>query len=228
MNNAITENRYVQISSAGVCLEGVVSIPTGAKGLAVFVHATGSHHHSPRNQYVAHILQEGGLATLLFDLLTPEEELIDQHTHQIRFNMDLLVRRTIGALDWLETQEYAHDLQVGLFGSSIGAAAALMVAAKRPDTVDAVVSRSGRPDLAGLALPNVQAATLLIVGSEDEIVTSLNEEALAQIQSGAEKKLMVVPGASHLFDEPGTLEYAARLARDWFQEHLARVNAWQF
>lgn len=224
MNKTNTENRYVQILSTGVRLEGMVSIPDEVKGLVLFVHGSGSSRHSPRNQFVARTLQEGGLATLLFDLLTPEEEQIDQRTRHLRFDIDLLARRTAGALEWLDLQPYAHERKVGLFGSSTGAAAALIAATELPEKVDAVVSRGGRPDLAGPALPRVQAPTLLIVGDHDEVVIDLNEQALAQMQPGTEKKLVIVPGASHLFEEPGTLEYAARLASDWFQRHLSQVS----
>ena len=205
----------------GVHLEGILSIPEDAKGIVVFVHGSGSSRNSPRNQYVAQTLQEGGLATLLFDLLTAREEEIDLQTRHLRFDIDLLARRTAGALEWLELQPYAHGLKLGLFGSSTGAAAALMAAAELPEKVDAVVSRGGRPDLAGSALPKVKAPTLLIVGSNDESVIHLNEEALAHMQPGEKKKMMIVPGASHLFEEPGALEYAARLASDWFQAHLS-------
>jgi dienelactone hydrolase len=224
MNKTNTENRYVQILSTGVRLEGIVSVPENPQGLVVFVHGSGSSRHSPRNQFVAQTLQAGGLATLLFDLLTADEEQIDLRTRHLRFDIDLLARRTAGVLEWLDLQPFAHDLKRGLFGSSTGAAAALMAAAELPDTVAAVVSRGGRPDLAGPALPKVQAPTLLIVGGQDEVVIDLNEEALDQMQEGAEKKLVIVPGASHLFEEPGTLEHAARLATEWFQTHLSPVS----
>jgi dienelactone hydrolase len=224
MNKTNTENRYVQILSMGVRLEGLVSVPEDPHGLVVFVHGSGSSRHSPRNQFVAQTLQEGGLATLLFDLLTAAEEEVDLRTHHLRFDIDLLARRTAGVLEWLDLQPFAHVLKRGLFGSSTGAAAALMAAAELPDKVEAVVSRGGRPDLAGPALSKVEAPTLLIVGANDETVIELNEEALDQMQEGAEKKLMIVPGASHLFEERGTLEYAARLARDWFQMHLDHVG----
>jgi len=224
MNRMNIENRDVQILSMGVRLEGIVSIPEEASGIVLFVHGSGSSRYSPRNQYVAQTLQEGGLATLLFDLLTPQEEQIDLRTRHLRFDINLLARRTAGVMEWLDLQPYARELRIGLFGSSTGAAAALIAAAELPEKVDAVVSRGGRPDLAGAALPKVQAPTLLIVGAHDEIVIDLNEKALAQMQPGAEKKLAIVPGASHLFEEPGTLEYAARLARDWFEEHLSRVS----
>src|SRR6266540_3218692 len=224
MNKTNTENRYVRILSTGVHLEGILSVPDDAKGLVVFVHGSGSSRNSPRNQYVAQTLQEGGLATLLFDLLTASEEEIDLQTRHLRFDINLLSTRTAGVLEWLDLQPYAHLFKRGLFGSSTGAAAALIAAAEHPEKVDAVVSRGGRPDLAGGALPKVQAPTLLIVGGNDDAVIHLNEQALAQMQAGAEKKLMIVPGASHLFEEPGALEYAARLAREWFQTYLSRVS----
>ena len=224
MNKTNTENRYVQILSTGVHLEGILSIPEDVRGLVVFVHGSGSSRHSPRNQYVAQTLQEGGLATLLFDLLTADEELIDLQTRHLRFDIGLLARRTAGVLEWLDLQPYAQGLKRGLFGSSTGAAAALIVAAELPNKVDAVVSRGGRPDLAGKSLPNVKAPTLFIVGGDDEVVIELNEQALSQMQPGENKKLIIVPGASHLFEEPGTLEYAARLAREWFLTYLSSVS----
>ena len=225
MNKTNTENRYVRILSTGVQLEGILSVPENAGGLVVFVHGSGSSRHSPRNQYVAQTLQEGGLATLLFDLLTASEEEIDLQTRHLRFDIGLLARRTAGVLEWLDLQPYTDGLRRGLFGSSTGAAAALIAAAELPDKVHAVVSRGGRPDLAGSDLPKVEASTLLIVGGNDEAVIHLNEQALAQMRTGEEKKLVIVPGASHLFEEPGTLEYAARLATEWFQIHLSPVNA---
>src|SRR5688500_3909694 len=164
MNRTNTENRYVQILSTGVRLEGIVSIPEDARGLVVFVHGSGSSRHSPRNQYVAQTLQEGGLATLLFDLLTAQEEEIDLQTRHLRFDIDLLARRTAGVLEWLTGQPYEYISRIDLFGSSTGAATALITTAELPDKVHAVVSRGGRPDLAGTALPKVQAPTLLIVG----------------------------------------------------------------
>ena len=224
MNRTNTENRYVQMLSTGVRLEGIVSIPQDAKGIVLFVHGSGSSRNSPRNQYVAQTLQEAGLATLLFDLLTPEEEQVDLRTRHLRFDINLLARRTAGVIEWLDLQPYAREFKIGLFGSSTGAAAALIAAAELPEKVEAIVSRGGRPDLAHEALPKVQAPTLLIVGSHDEVVIELNEKALTQIKTGSEKKLVIVPGASHLFEEPGALEYAARLARDWFQVHLSKVS----
>ena len=224
MNRTNTENQYVQILSTGVRLEGIMSTPSDAKGLVLFVHGSGSSRHSPRNQYVAQALQEAGLATLLFDLLTPEEEQVDLRTRHLRFDIHLLARRTAGVLEWTDLQPYAREFKIGLFGSSTGAAAALMAAAELPEKVEAVVSRGGRPDLADAALPKVQAPTLLIVGSLDELVIELNEKALQQMKTGPEKKLVIVPGASHLFEEPGALEDAARLASDWFQTYLNRVS----
>ena len=161
---------------------------------------------------------------MLFDLLTAEEEEIDLQTRHLRFDIDLLAKRTAGVLEWLALQPYDYISRIGLFGSSTGAAAALIAAAELPERVDAVVSRGGRPDLAGSSLSKVQAPTLLIVGANDEAVIHLNEQALAQMKPGAEKKLMIVPGASHLFEEPGTLEYAARLATNWFQTQLSPVD----
>src|SRR5512134_477114 len=205
MNRTNTENRYIQILSAGVRLEGILSIPEDPKGLVVFVHGSGSSRHSPRNQYVAQTLQEGGLATLLFDLLTAQEEEIDLQTRHLRFDIDLLARRTVGVLDWLALQPHDYASRIGLFGSSTGAAAALIAAAELPDTVHAVVSRGGRPDLASQALRRVKAPTLLIVGGDDQAVIEMNAAAQAEM-TAADVDLVVVPGASHLFEEPGTLE----------------------
>jgi putative phosphoribosyl transferase len=224
MNKTNTENRYVQILSTGVRLEGIVSIPEDARGFVVFVHGSGSSRHSPRNQYVAQTLQEGGLATLLFDLLTAYEEESELQTRYLRFDINLLAQRTAGVLEWLDLQPYAYGLKKGLFGSSTGAAAALMAAAELPDQVDAVVSRGGRPDLAGAALREVEASTLLIVGGNDDVVIDLNKQTLEHMAVDTEKKLVVVSGASHLFEEPGALEEAARLARDWFQTHLVGLS----
>lgn len=224
MNNINTENRSVQILSMGVRLEGTISIPDDPHGLVVFVHGSGSSHYSIRSQYVAQTLQDAGLATLLFDLLTVSEETIDLRTRHLRFDIELFAGRTMGVLEWLDLQPFAYDLKRGLFGSSTGTAAALIAAAELPEKVDAIVSRSGRPDLADGALANVQTPTLLIVGGDDEAVIDLNEQALAQMQSETDKKLTIVPGASHLFEESGTLEQAAELARDWFLAHLSPVG----
>jgi len=224
MNKINTENRSVDILSAGIRLEGTISIPDDPLGLVILVHGSGSSHYSPRNQYVAQVLQDGGLATLLFDLLTVPEETIDLRTRHLRFDIDLLARRTAGVLEWLDLQPFAYDLKRGLFGASTGAAAALIAAAELPDKVDAIVSRGGRPDLANESLANVRTPTLLLVGEEDEAVIGLNQQALAEMHTGLDKKLIVISGASHLFEEPGTLEQAAELARDWFLAHLSPVN----
>jgi dienelactone hydrolase len=224
MNMTNIETRDVQILSTGVRLDGIVSIPEDPHGIVLFVHGSGSSRYSPRNQYVAENLQEAGFSTLLFDLLTPEEEQVDQRTRHLRFDINLLARRTAGALEWLALQPFAYALKTGLFGASTGAAAALRAAAENPEKVDAVVSRGGRPDLAGEALPKVQAPTLMIVGAYDEVVRFLNEEALNQMQPRTRRELRIVPGATHLFEEPGTLEQVAQLASEWFKEHLNRVS----
>jgi dienelactone hydrolase len=201
-------------------LEGFLTVPEEARGLVLFAHGSGSSRHSPRNQYVARILQDAGLGTLLMDLLTRDEDAVDQFTRQFRFDIELLADRLTGAIDWLERRAETRELPVGLFGASTGAAAALLAAAARPDRVQAVVSRGGRPDLAGEALARVQAPTLLIVGADDTPVIPLNEAALRQMKAPAE--ITLVPGASHLFEEPGTLAAASELARDWFLRHLKR------
>jgi dienelactone hydrolase len=224
MNMTNIETRDVQILSTGVRLDGIVSIPEDPHGIVLFVHGSGSSRYSPRNQYVAENLQEAGFSTLFFDLLTPEEEQVDQRTRHLRFDINLLARRTAGALEWLALQPFAYALKTGLFGASTGAAAALRAAAENPEKVDAVVSRGGRPDLAGEALPKVQAPTLMIVGAYDEVVRFLNEEALNQMQPRTRRELRIVPGATHLFEEPGTLEQVAQLASEWFKEHLNRVS----
>jgi dienelactone hydrolase len=224
MNKTDTANQYVRIPSGGVHLEGILSLPQDAKGFVAFIHGSGSSRHSPRNQFVAQTLQEGGLATLLFDLLTANEEAVDLQTRHLRFDIDLLAQRTLGVLEWLTRRPYTSASRIGLFGSSTGAAAALIAAAEDPRMVQAVVSRGGRPDLAGPSLANVEAPTLFIVGGEDSAVIDLNRQALEQMQRGEDKKITIVPGASHLFQEPGTLEYAASLARDWFITHLNTVD----
>ncbi len=211
--------RVVQFPIDGESLEGNLSIPSQAKGLVLFAHGSGSGRFSPRNQYVAKVLQDAALATFLFDLLTRREEQIDMTTRHLRFDIELLAGRLVIATDWALGQPDTGSLPIGYFGASTGAAAALVAAARRPQVVKAVVSRGGRPDLAGDALEHVQAPTLLIVGGEDREVIELNRMALARLKAPA--KLEIVPGATHLFEEPGTLEMAARLARDWFLQHLA-------
>jgi pimeloyl-ACP methyl ester carboxylesterase len=204
----------VQIPADGVTLEGALEIPAEAGGVVLFAHGSGSSRHSPRNNYVARVLRKSGVGTLLFDLLTEKEDRI----YETRFDIDLLTRRLIAATFWFLKQSEYRGLAVGYFGSSTGAASALQAAAALGVTVGAVVSRGGRPDLAGRALPHVQSPTLLIVGGDDLPVIRLNRQAYDQMK--AEKELKIIPGATHLFEEPGTLEEVARLAADWFQRHL--------
>jgi len=214
----LSEDRLVRIPAGPVTLEGVLSLPKGASGIVLFAHGSGSSRHSPRNRYVARSLAESGFASLLIDLLTAEEEVVDSRTSQLRFNIELLVERLVGATDWLGNQLETKDLKLGYFGASTGAAAALVAATQRPQAVAAIVSRGGRPDLAGSALSRVLAPTLLIVGGLDQSVIALNQEALVHLQ--VEKQLQIVPGATHLFEEPGALEQVAHLARQWFARYL--------
>jgi dienelactone hydrolase len=214
-----TDGRPVTVHAGSVRLEGVLTVPAGARGLVIFAHGSGSSRLSPRNRHVAEVLHQGGLATLLFDLLTPEEERVDRLTRELRFDIGLLAARLIGAIDWALALPATRGLPLGLFGASTGAAAALIAAARRPGAVRAVVSRGGRPDLAGDCLPQVAAPVLLIVGGRDPDVLALNEAARRRIGTHAE--LDVVPGATHLFEETGTLEHAARLACRWFQRMSA-------
>ena len=199
-------------------LDGDLAVPAAATGVVLFAHGSGSSRHSPRNRYVASVLGEAGLATLLADLLTSEEEEIDRRTRHLRFDVPLLAARLVAMVDWLGSRPETAGLEVGLFGASTGAAAALVAAARRPDAVTAVVSRGGRPDLAGADLAAVGAPTLLVVGERDPLVLDLNRQAAEALR--ASSRLEVVPRATHLFEEPGTLEEVARLARDWFLEHL--------
>ena len=210
----------LQIPAGHAVLSGNLTIPESAAGLVLFAHGSGSSRHSPRNQFVAGTLNDAGLATLLFDLLTPEEESIDMYTREHRFNVSLLAKRLVHATKWAREQAQTRDLRVGYFGSSTGGAAALVAAAELPQDLGAVVSRGGRPDLAGDALPKVQAPTLLIVGGNDDIVIELNE--MARDRMRCEVKLEIVPGATHLFEEPGALEQVAKLASEWFSLHLTR------
>ncbi len=209
----------VQIQAGREVLFGNLNIPEDATALVLFAHGSGSSRHSPRNQFVARTLNDAGLATLLFDLLTQEEEAIDMHTREHRFNIGLLAERLVHATKWAKQQKQTRDLRVGYFGSSTGGGAALVAAAEIPQDVGAVVSRGGRPDLAGDALPKVQAPTLLIVGGDDDVVIELNE--MARDQMRCEAKLEIVAGATHLFEEAGALEKVAKLASDWFIAHLA-------
>jgi dienelactone hydrolase len=203
-------------------LEGELALPDLPLGVVVFAHGSGSSRHSPRNRYVARALQEGRLGTLLMDLLTPAEDQIDSRTAELRFNIDLLSERVIAAVDWVRSQPALQSLDIGLFGASTGAAAALMAASLRPAEASVVVSRGGRPDLAGAALGQVRAATLLIVGGNDLPVLEFNRAALQELQG--KKQLEIVPRATHLFEEPGALEEVSRLAREWFLTHLRGRN----
>jgi len=204
-------------------LEGNLSVPADAASIVVFAHGSGSSRHSPRNRFVAHVLNSARLATLLVDLLTPEEEAVDRVSGELRFDIGFLARRLVGATDWLRKLAKLQGLPIGYFGASTGAAAALVAAADRPDEIRAVVSRGGRPDLAGPALERVRAPTLLIVGGNDPVVLELNRAALARLQ--CEKRLVIVPGASHLFEEEGALNEVALLAADWFGGHLVVAGA---
>jgi putative phosphoribosyl transferase len=214
-------HQSLRIPAAGVTLEADVVVPGSASGVVLFAHGSGSGRHSPRNRYVAGELQRAGLATVLADLLTAEEEQVDARTGALRFDIGLLAGRVAALTDWLVDREQTADLGVGLFGASTGAAAALVAATARPAIVEAVVSRGGRPDLAGGLLRLVRQPTLLIVGERDQTVLDLNRRAMREL--GGETGLEIVPGASHLFEEPGALEQVARLARDWFAGHLQPV-----
>ena len=213
VNSAV---QAVKIAPHG--LSGDLVVPERAEGIVLFAHGSGSGRHSPRNQYVAGILQQGMLATLLLDLLTDAEEQVDLESSRLRFDIGLLARRLLEATDWLQQEATTRDMSVGYFGASTGAGAALVAAADRPSLINGIVSRGGRPDLAGSALPRVKAPTLLVVGSKDRQVVDLNRMALTKLR--CEKRLSIVPGATHLFEEPGTLEQVAIQARDWFQRNL--------
>ena len=214
------EEREVRVLAGPVELEGDLGVPEEAAGVVLFAHGSGSGRHSPRNRYVARVLREAGLATLMIDLLTREEEEADLRTGHLRFDIGLLAERLSGATDWLMHNPGTQNSRIGYFGASTGAGAALVAAAKRPREVGAVVSRGGRPDLAEDALPLVKAPTLLIVGGKDVPVIGMNKEALERLR--VKKELKIVPGATHLFEEPGALEEVARLAADWFAHHLSR------
>jgi putative phosphoribosyl transferase len=221
MNRAVDDfdDTIVHVPTGGVTLEGNLTIPVQSIGIVLFAHGSGSSRHSRRNRQVAKALQDAQMGTLLIDLLSAEEEAIDQHTAHIRFDIGLLADRLGDAIAWLRQQSATRDLPVGLFGASTGGGAALVAAAARPADVAAVVSRGGRPDLAGAALQHVRAPTLLIGGSLDRPVIAMNQSALQQMS--AQVRLEIVPGASHLFEEPGKLEEVSRLARDWFTQHFS-------
>lgn len=218
MKDTLDQSREVAIKAGSVRLQGNLDVPHNAQGIVLFAHGSGSSRHSPRNRHVAEILREGGFATLLMDLLSENEEVIDLRTTRLRFDIAFLAERLLHAMDWLKNEPQTREFAIGLFGSSTGAGAALVAAAARPDSVSAVVSRGGRPDLAGASLAQVIAPTLLIVGGNDTAVIDLNKQALSQMSR--ETRLEIVPGATHLFEEPGALEEVSRLATEWFQDHL--------
>jgi len=214
-------SRPIQVPAGDAVLNADLAIPERALGLVVFAHGSGSSRLSSRNRAVAHALEHGGFGTVLLDLLTPAEERVDLRTAEFRFNIPLLGTRVSAAVDWAGTDERTRSLGIGLFGASTGAAAALIAAAERPHAVRAVVSRGGRPDLAGAALPHVRAPSLLIVGERDETVIGMNQQARAQLRAPSE--MAIVPRATHLFEEPGTLERVVDLALDWFRRHLVEI-----
>jgi len=215
--------RTITLEAQGVPLEGTLGVPKNATGLILFAHGSGSSRFSSRNRFVARVLRDAGLGTLLLDLLSPEEEAVDEYTREHRFDIGMLAARLVAAIDWLAVQGETKNLPVGLFGASTGGGAALVAASQRVDRVGTVVSRGGRPDLAHDALPLVKAPTLLLVGGRDTVVIELNEQAKRAMR--AEVKLEIVPGATHLFEEPGTLEKVAESARDWFLRHLKSGKA---
>lgn len=212
-------SRTQQIPSGQIILEGELSIPKGASGIVLFAHGSGSSRHSPRNQFVSRTIREAGVGTLLFDLLTRDEEAVDVNTRHLRFDIGLLADRLVDATNWVRKEPDTSQLRVGYFGSSTGGGAALVAAAEVGEQIGAVVSRGGRPDLAGNALLKVKSPTLMIVGGLDYPVIRMNEDAYRQLR--CEKELKIVPGATHLFEEPGTLEEVARLAADWFRRKLS-------
>jgi putative phosphoribosyl transferase len=214
----ISEDCPVKIEIPSAVLDGSLCLPQNLKGIVLFAHGSGSSRHSPRNRYVARVMQHKSLGTLLFDLLTIDEEVKDEQTGRWRFNIPLLAQRLIEVTDWLPKYLEAVNLKLGYFGASTGAAAALTAAAERPQEIQAVVSRGGRPDLAETSLPKVKTPTLLIVGGQDYQVIEMNREALSKLKT--EKTMVIIPGATHLFEEPGALEEVARLASDWFLRYF--------
>ena len=212
----------VRVATGSVTLEGNLLIPDRATGVVLFAHGSGSSRFSSRNRYVAQSLRDGGLGTLLIDLLTPQEEAVDMRTAHLRFDIDLLASRLVGTMGWMSREAQTRNLRVGMFGASTGGGAALVAAARVPERVAAVVSRGGRPDLAGAALPKVKAPTLLIVGGDDVPVIGMNREAYDQMT--CERRMEIVPGASHLFEEPRTLERVSELAREWFVRYLFTLS----
>lgn len=222
------EEKVVIDVGDGLRLGGTLAVPLGAPGVVLFAHGSGSSQFSPRNRAVARALRAAGMGTLLMDLLSIEEEEAERFTRHLRFDLPLLARRLSAATEWMSEDPRTAGRPIGYFGSSTGAGAALIAAAMWPDRVGAVVSRGGRPDLAGAALRHVRTPTLLLVGSRDEVVLDLNREALGQLPERTKKRLEVIPGATHLFEEPGALERVSELAARWFGEHLAPMSeAWQ-
>ena len=219
---SLDKEHAITIPSGNLFLDGILTIPTNATGLVLFVHGSGSSRFSVRNQYVAKILNEAKLATLLFDLFTPEEDAIDTVTRRLRFDITFLASRLIDATRWCLQQPMLQPLPIGYFGASTGGGAALVAAATKPDNVRAIISRGGRPDLAGESLTKVKLPTLLIVGGDDDVVIQMNQSAMSMLN--CVKKLDIVPGATHLFEEPGTLDEVARLARDWFVRYLSESH----
>ena len=216
------KSRLIYVPAADDEIQGDLNIPEQSTAIVVFAHGSGSSRHSPRNKYVAGVLNEGGIATLLIDLLTPDEEVVDLETAHLRFNIDLLAERLSVVTNWLRSQSATEKLHIGYFGASTGAAAAVVAAAKHSQAVEAIVSRGGRPDLAGPWLVSVHAPTLLIVGGDDHVVIELNRHAASELR--VEHRLEIIPGAGHLFEEPGALEQVASLAREWFEDYLIRAN----
>ena len=218
-----SEECPIRVIAGKVALEGNLCTPENANGIVLFAHGSGSSRHSSRNRYVAQVLRNAGLATLLFDLLTADEKAVDSQSSQLRFDIGLLANRLIGATDWLKQNADTRNLNLGYFGASTGASAALVAAVERSDIVGAIVSRGGRPDLAASALPRVKAPTLLIVGGHDFPVVVINRDALGKLQ--VEKELVIIPDATHLFEEPGALDKVAQLAANWFLSHLGWSRA---
>jgi putative phosphoribosyl transferase len=215
--------RTISFDADGVTLEGTLGVPERATGIVLFAHGSGSSRFSSRNRFVARVLRDAGLGSLLLDLLSPEEEKVDDYTREFRFDIGMLASRLVSAIDWLGKESDSAKLDVGLFGASTGGGAALVAAAQRLERVGAVVSRGGRPDLADGALPLVKAPTLLIVGGRDEMVIDLNEQARDRMR--AEVRLEIVPGATHLFEEAGALEKVSEMARNWFVRHLRQGDS---
>jgi putative phosphoribosyl transferase len=216
--NPLVEERLVRVAAGLVTLDGTLRLPEDARAIVLFAHGSGSSRHSPRNYHVARMLNAAHLATLLIDLLTADEEAVDLQTGHLRFDIGLLAERVVSVTDWLTQRPDTRHLAIGYFGANTDAAAALVAATRRPDVIGAIVSRGGRPDLAGPALPRVRAPTLLIVGGNDTQIIRLNRMVLSELR--CERQLVIIPGATHLFEEPGALDEVARLAREWFERHL--------